>query len=275
MSNIRRKKIGIESRKALALETKYRCAHCGVDLSGEHFVYHSVDHVIPLALKGADKPTNEVLLCKLCNSFKGARMVRPQKFFPFLNSKTKRKALKRAFDLRLTHEGSFILDHLIPEEEIIWYDNLIKLRDAIKGGTLYESPSTLKFFKSLIKDRREGRLPSPCKAVSKNVVSSSTINLYQKGVLPAVQRIYKFRLQPEYIAGYYDIEKVVDIFEVKKDRTYQVKDYLISKYDIYSVFALSKRVESDPKFARNFSKVLGIPEKRVKKILSCLHFVTI
>jgi len=50
-------------------EQRGKCAYCRKSLKAGH----SVDHVMPLVLKGSSNPNNLQLLCKSCNSSKGGK----------------------------------------------------------------------------------------------------------------------------------------------------------------------------------------------------------
>lgn len=63
-----RHSISVENRKQVFAKTNGHCAYCGTPLS---FKEMEVDHVIPLALGGADSLENWVPACHVCNQFKG------------------------------------------------------------------------------------------------------------------------------------------------------------------------------------------------------------
>jgi 5-methylcytosine-specific restriction endonuclease McrA len=53
----------------LMKDQRGKCAYCRTSLKAGH----SVDHVMPLVLKGSNDPKNLQLLCKSCNSSKGGK----------------------------------------------------------------------------------------------------------------------------------------------------------------------------------------------------------
>ena len=56
---------------------KGRCAYCGVEISifrtdGAHFLYATVDHIVPLSKGGPDRVENTLGACRRCNLAKGS-----------------------------------------------------------------------------------------------------------------------------------------------------------------------------------------------------------
>ncbi len=65
-----RGRIPASLRARLFEQDRHRCGHCGKEFAADELV---VDHVIPLALRGADEPGNWVALCKPDNREKWLR----------------------------------------------------------------------------------------------------------------------------------------------------------------------------------------------------------
>lgn len=65
----RRKKYSIEVRQKVYEEANGRCVLCGRKISIEEM---TLDHIIPLAMNGADNVNNLTAACFACNQFKGS-----------------------------------------------------------------------------------------------------------------------------------------------------------------------------------------------------------
>ncbi len=65
-----RKKIGDREKQALFTEQKGKCMYCGIKRLIHEF---DIDHKSPHSRGGSDKLANLQLLCRTCNTRKGAR----------------------------------------------------------------------------------------------------------------------------------------------------------------------------------------------------------
>ncbi len=63
--------LGRELFRALAEAQNWRCCYCGehVDEQPTRYArYGTIEHVVPLSLRGPDHPDNMAIACKKCNS---------------------------------------------------------------------------------------------------------------------------------------------------------------------------------------------------------------